>query len=55
MKNLKEFLSEFPFDKVTILDKDGNSHVLQAHKIIVELDGEEYYIENIPHEKNLLE
>jgi len=49
MKNLEEFLSEVPFDKVTILDKDGNRQVLQVHKIIIEQDGKEYYIENIPH------
>ncbi|SMO72424.1 hypothetical protein SAMN06265171_105230 [Chryseobacterium rhizoplanae] len=48
MKN-NEFISETPFDNVTILDKHGNRNTFEAYKIIIELEGKEYSIENIPH------
>ncbi|MDR6404062.1 MULTISPECIES: hypothetical protein [Chryseobacterium] len=51
MKNLEEFISDTPLDKVLILDKEGNRHIVEAYKIIIELGGKEYFIENVPHPK----
>ncbi|SMO72575.1 hypothetical protein SAMN06265171_105249 [Chryseobacterium rhizoplanae] len=49
MKNVNQFVNNIPFDKVIVFDRDGNQMVLTTYKIIIELDGKQYFIENHPH------
>ncbi|MFS4432202.1 hypothetical protein [Chryseobacterium sp. S90] len=49
MKNVNQFISNAPFDKVIVFDKDGNQTILTTYKIVIEMDKKQYFIENNPH------
>lgn len=38
-----------PFDKVTIIDCDGNRQIIEAKEIIIESNDVRFHIENINH------
>lgn len=46
MKN-KDFT--IPFDKVTIIDTNGNQQIVDAKQIIIESGDDRFHIENINH------
>ncbi|MGG5208295.1 hypothetical protein ACQWU4_05055 [Chryseobacterium sp. MIQD13] len=46
---MDSFISDIPFDKVTIIDKDGNRQEITAHKIIIEAGANEFHLENLSH------
>lgn len=42
-------ISETPFEKIIIFDKNGNRQELIAHKVIIETGGNEFHLENLAH------